>query len=42
MSGTSYEYTDDGGTVKAISYAQTFIDTAVYSNVNPYPSGFKS
>jgi beta-N-acetylglucosaminidase len=32
----SYNYKDDSGTSKVISYAQTFLDAAAYSGVSPY------
>ena len=33
---TYYEYTDDNGKKRTISYAQTFIEAAKYSGVSPY------
>ncbi len=35
--GTSYSYTDSTtGAVKSLTYAQTFVEAAKYSNVSPY------
>ena len=36
MHNTTYDYSDDSGKNKTISYGKTFIDAAKYSGVSPY------
>lgn len=36
MAGTSYTYEDDNGETQTKTYAQTFVEAAVYSGVSPY------
>jgi beta-N-acetylglucosaminidase len=36
MSNKTYTYKDDAGKTVTISYAQTFVEAALYSNVSPY------
>ncbi len=36
MAGSSYTYEDDNGETQTKTYAQTFVEAAVYSGVSPY------